>query len=161
MKQKLNKLTEFEAENSPNIVVRVTDDGEGNFDNDAECAVISINPTRKAFLLDLREKLREVRKTVESVYDIRVWDYSPKFLPFSTLEETTGDDLSYKVGEKDMVQVKDEVFNALRHDDVEKCLVDTVLVQVSEDGFLWTGVYKHTNIRFATAKIPFSLIESL
>jgi hypothetical protein len=161
MKQNLNKLTEFEAENSPNIVVRVTDDGEGNFDNNAECAVICINPTRKAFLLELREKLRTIKHSVNSVYDIRVWDYSPKFLSFSTLEENTGDDLSYKVGEKDMVQVNNEVFNDLRNNKVDHCLVDVVLVQVSEDGFLWTGVYKHTSIRFATAKIPFSLIETL
>ncbi len=158
--KKNNKLTDFEQENSPNIVVRVTDDSE-NFDENAECAVIIISPARKSFLLELREKLKTLKGQIQGVYDIRVWDYSPKFLHNSILETVTNDDFSYKVGEKEIVQVTDEIFNQLTSDDIGRCVVDVVLLQVSEDGFFWTGVYKHTSLRFSTSKIPFSLIENI
>lgn len=154
------KLTEFEVVDSPNIIIRVTDSSE-DYDYSAEFAVISINPTRKAFFLDLRERLRAIKQVAESAYDIRVWDYSPKLISPGVVDEIASDELSHKIGQKDLVQVNNELFNELQGDSVERCSMDVVLLQVSEEGVFWTGVYKSTTIEFSTEKIPFSLIEKL
>ncbi len=134
------------------LAVRVMyNNSETEYDYNSDAATINITPLFKAQLLALRNELIKLKKLNSSIYDIRVFDRTPRFLAAGEFDEVTND--AYNLYEKEKVKLTSSEYSELAQ--CETANTDTVLLQVSQDGFFWTGVYKHTEVRFMTAKVEF------
>lgn len=135
------------------LAVRVMyNNSETEYDFDSDAATINITPLFKAELFALRNEVMKLKKLNSSIYDIRIFDRTPRFLASGEFDEVTND--AYNLYEKEMVKLTNAEYSELAQ--CETVNTDVVLLQVSEDGFFWTGTYKHTEIRFMTSKISFT-----
>lgn len=129
----------------------------------ADHFVIEITPEFKELALKHRKRLKELQAEDNMIYEITSWNNLPKFIKMDVFGERT--DYEYEAqmekAKTEHVQITDEVFNEMLGDDIERPVVDVVLMHVKDDGVRWTGVYKYSNTEFFTGTIPFSLIESL
>ena len=132
------------------IAIRVTD-GDDNFDESADVAIVEISPNLKELIFKTHASLLKIKAENPNVYDIRVFDNSPEFLSSGEFYETAGDKLNSKLEKSETVLLTPKLFDKLGSCSTSR--TDVVLLQVKADAFFWTGYYKHTEIRFTTATI--------
>lgn len=135
------------------LAVRVMyNNSETEYDYNSDAATINITPLFKAELFALRNEVIKLKKLNSSIYDIRVFDRTPTFLAVGEFDEVTND--VHNLYQKEVVKLTNSEYNELEKRETVR--TDVVLLQISEDGFFWTGLYKHTEIRFMTSKISFT-----
>jgi hypothetical protein len=140
------------------VILKVTDNCE-DFDESSNAAVIILDEKHKALILKLSKKVKEIKKELgdtASVYDIRIFDYSPSFLSTASLNNED-EDLDDEVQNKDLKFVS--IARAKKLAELDTVRVDCVLLQVSDDSFFWTGYYKHTDVRFSTVSLLISDLD--
>lgn len=137
------------------IALRVTD-GDDNFDESADVAIVEISPNLKELILKTHASLLKIKAENPNVYDIRVFDNSPEFLSSGEFYETAGDKLNSKLEKSETVLLTPKLFDKLGSCSTARA--DVVLLQVKVEGVLWTGYYKHTQIRFTTSVITFEAL---
>lgn len=142
------------------FVMRVTNSDE-YFDESSDAAVVAITPYLKELLFKAREQMKRIKaEFCSEVYDIRIFDNHPTLLGSGEFYDIGGAKITADLESNGPVNISDAL-----HKKVEKTTstvrVETVLLQVSEDSFFWTGYYKHTNVRFTTGAIPFEAIEKV
>lgn len=141
------------------IAVRVTDNDD-NFDGGADSAVIVITPVLKGLILKAQEKLLALKKELDGVYDIRIFDISPKFLGVGEFEELAGSKVLQQLESFENVSLSEKQFKTLNESE-NTVRTDVELLQVKEQGFYWTGIYKHTSVRFMTSVISFEALAQM
>ena len=142
------------------IAISVKDNDE-YFEESADVAIIEITPAFKKLVLKTRDQLLNIQKDNSSIYDIRLFDNTPDFLIMGQFSDVENVDSETKqtFEKEEFLNLNDELF--LELNELDKARTDVVLLQVKNTGFYWTGVYKHTDIRFATSVISFEQLLSL
>ncbi len=138
------------------LAFRVTD-GDDNFDDSADVAIVEFSPSLKKLILDIHAKLLKIKTEISDVYDIRIFDNSPEFLSSGEFDETATGKLNYKVYNEGSVEITPKLFDKLGSCSTAR--TDMVLLQVKEDSFFWTGYYKHTTVRFTTTALNIELCK--
>lgn len=140
------------------LAFRVTD-GDDNFDKNADMAIVEISPNLKKLILDTHAQLLKIKEGNSSVYDIRIFDNSPDFLSSCEFYDTAGDKLNSKVEQAECIEINPKLFNKLGSCSTARA--DVVLLQVGVESFIWTGYYKHTEIRFTTSAISIEALKAM
>lgn len=140
------------------IAIRVTD-GDDSFDDNADVAIVEISPRLKSLILKTHEQLLKMKTEIDGVYDIRIFDNSPEFLMSGEFYDTAGEKLNSKVEQTECAEISSKLFDKLGSCNTARA--DVVLLQVKADAFLWTGYYKHTQVRFTTSAITMEALLSM
>lgn len=140
------------------IVLRVTD-GDDNFDYSSDAAVVKITSGFKSYVQNLHKELMRLKSGLSGVYDLRAFDNTPKFLGSGELSEQL-ESVSYEIYKKEKKILTEEEYDLITNSE-NTVNTDVVLLQVKEEGFYWTGYYKHTQIRFITAIITMDELEAM
>ena len=134
-------------------LLKVTD-SDSNFDENAEFALIEITPALKAHIEKIFKNLLKLKAEVDpSIYDIRVFNNSPEFLAYGEAYQRLGDNVLSAADEGMVILTAPSAKEMVGAETVR---TDIVLLQIKEEGFFWTGYYKHTEIRFTTERMNFS-----
>jgi len=94
-----------------------------------EVAVVQIGDELAARIFKLAEAVRQL-----GVYKVSLFDYTPDYF---VRDHESDDEGAYKEPE-----------------DPYECHVECVTLNVTDSDFFWSGILKHTDIRFETDSIP-------
>ena len=112
------------------------------FDHGPEVAVVEIKPTLEARIHQLAAAVKAL-----GVYKIAEFDSSPDFF----LRDYDAEEESGSTAYRDP---NDE-------DEKNVCRVECVTLNVTSYDYYWSGLVKHTNIRWETETISLSSVEDL
>ena len=94
-----------------------------------EVAVIQIGNELATRILRLAEAVKQL-----GVYKVSLFDYTPEYF---VRDHESEDENAYK-----------------EPDDPCECRVECVTLNVTDSDFFWSGILKHTDIRFETDSVP-------
>lgn len=94
-----------------------------------EVAVVQIGDELAARIFKLAEAVKEL-----GVYKVSLFDYTPDYY---VRDHESEEEDAYK-----------------EPDDPYECRVECVTLNVTDSDFFWSGILKHTNIRFETDSVP-------
>jgi hypothetical protein len=144
------------------VLLKVTDNDE-NCEVSAEHALVVFTPQLKALILKARSELMRLKKELDSAtYDVRIFNYHPKFIAYGQIENITD-------GEGDVLQTIDKTgrafipvkFGAVVEEIAETVRTDVELLHITDHSFFWSGYYKHTDIRYTTEGMGYDELESM
>ena len=153
-------MNTVEKNQTNSVLLKVTDNDE-NCEVSAEHALVVFTPQLKALILKARAELMRLKAELDSAtYDVRIFNYNPKFIAYSQIEDMTD-------GEGDIIQTVDKTgrafispeFGAVVGENAERVRTDVELLHVTEHSFFWSGYYKHTEIRYTTEGMSYEELE--
>lgn len=112
------------------------------FDLGPEIAVVEITPTLEARIHQLMAAVK-----VLGVYKISEFDNTPEFFLRDYDAEGEGGSTAYR--------------NPNDEDEKNVCRVECVTLNVTSYDYYWSGLVKHTNIRWETETISLKSVEAL
>ena len=136
------------------FIVEVT----GQEGNECSYAVIGVDLSLAEKILAIRKKLCEMKETIDSVYAVEVFDYTPDFIKDDSSDELLSQFPSENgPSEESYFCVQGEV----NTDDLklERVQVETLII--TEDSFYWKATPKHTSLSIGTFQIPINELEEL
>ena len=155
-------MNKVETNTTNSVLLKVTDNDE-NCEFSAEHALVVFTPELKALILKARAELMRLKEELDSAtYDVRIFNYHPKFLAYSEIENITdgeGDVLKtvYSTGR---AFIPSE-FGAVVKENAETVRTNVELLHITEHSFFWSGYYKHTDIRYTTEGMSFEELEQM
>ena len=155
-------MNKVETNTTNSVLLKVTDN-DVNCEVSAEHALVVFTPELKALILKARAELMRLKEELDSAtYDVRIFNYHPKFIAYSEIENITD-------GEGDVLKTIDSTgrafipseFGAVVKENAETVRTNVELLHITEHSFFWSGYYKHTDIRYTTEGMSFGELEQM
>jgi len=103
----------------------------------------------KKLILDARTELMRLKETFnKNIYDIRLFDYTPKFINYGVVDELN-ENISHEAN-GGYVLVENKFAKLVLKADTDSVRTNVELLHITEHSFYWSGFYKHTDIRYTT-----------
>lgn len=123
----------------------------GDYNGDCDYCLISLDAAYVSYLLAWMDRVAQLLRDDDTVYDIRCWDGRPQYLRLNDKLEEIQDVDGRPVEEpldEPILLVADPGF---AEEDFQQ--VECQTVQVSPDCLWWSGYIKHTNVKLESAAI--------
>ena len=155
-------MNKVETNTTNSVLLKVTDNDE-NCEVSAEHALVVFTPELKALIFKARAELMRLKEELDSAtYDVRIFNYHPKFIAYGEVEELfdDGSEIIREIDKTGRSFISPEYGEFLK-ENAETVRTDVELLHITDHSFFWSGYYKHTDIRYTTEGMSFEELEQM